>query len=295
MRDATAAELALLAAPDYQVSARVLVEDGAGVMRDLCDLDGEDRVEEVEGSVSVDEMSATCTVKVAREIYERSLAPLRADSPLNQGAGGAYAPLLGLSRELQVLVATHASGTAPAPGDWKLVFAGRSHAFNAADGEDLVSVTAADHARRLLRKRIELEEVYGSEEGAAVQAVMRAILDRWGFADVPLLVPVDPEWAVRPYKLAKGGSVLEALRTLAQGRGWDVRFRWSEAAGAFRLTLFQLDREPEAPVHEFTPDDILAVRRLEVDDADIRDAARVEFRNRSTGKREEVWEPAGVS
>jgi len=297
MRQTTAAERNLLSAVDYQVSQRVLVEDASGVLRDLCALDSTDRVLEVEGGESVDDMTATCSLRIAREVYETSLSPLRSDSPLNRTPGGSYGPLLSLSREVQVIVATHATGTPPGTGAWKPIFIGRSHVFDLGGDQNEVRIEAADYGRRLLRTQIEVEEEYGAASGTPIQTLMRQILDRWGFAAVPLQVIGNPAWSITPYKQAAGTSVLEALRTLAQGRGWDVRLRWSQAHGAFRLTLFQLDSGSTTPVHTFGPDDLLAVRRLEVDDDPIRNAVTVSYHRTSTGKRESVTEtdPASIA
>lgn len=286
MRTATSAELALLASDDYAVHARVRTTDAAGVERNLAELAGHDWVTDLEWGDTIEQVSATASVTLWREEADGdTVAPLRADAALN-GTGR----LLDLGRPLSVDVAIVTSGATPAATDWRAVYAGRIEEIDSAASETDVSLGAQDLAARLLATTIEKEEEYGSAAGTPLQSVMRALLDRWGFASVPLVVRGDPAWSIRPYKQAAGGSLMDALRTLVQGRGWDVRFLWSGTDAAFRLTLWQPDRAATTAVHTFAAGDVLGVRRLALSLADIRNVAEVEYREPVTGTRRTIVE-----
>jgi len=62
-----------------------------------------------------------------------------------------------------------------------------------------------------------------------------------------------PAWLIRTYKQQRM-PVLEALQTLAQQIGWDVRFRWDATTSVWRLTFWEADRAAVVEDHAFTTD-----------------------------------------
>ncbi|MFN7134472.1 MAG: hypothetical protein ACK4N5_20495, partial [Myxococcales bacterium] len=126
--------------------------------------------------------------------------------------------------------------------------------------------------------------VSGSAAGGPVQAQMQAIIDdAFGGGAIALQTPSSPAWNIRKY-LQRREPVLEALRTLAQQIGWDVRYRWSNATSDFRLTFWTPDRAkvvPDNAAHPFTASQYLDIRQLRTSRVGIRNVVRVLY-----------WDPA---
>ena len=69
--------------------------------------------------------------------------------------------------------------------------------------------------------------------------------------------------------------ILEAMRTVAQLIGWDVRPRWVAASSAFRMQLWKPDRAKTTPDATFAASDYLDVSKLDVSIEEIRNVVKV--------------------
>lgn len=111
--------------------------------------------------------------------------------------------------------------------------------------------------------------------GTNVETVIQQILDdSLGAGVVSLRTPTSPAWAIR-YFLQARGSLLDAVRALAEQIGWFVRFAWSSGDSAFRLTLFEPGRAKSAADYAFTESSIRAVEQCRVEATSIRNFVRV--------------------
>lgn len=92
--------------------------------------------------------------------------------------------------------------------------------------------------------------------GNPLEQILQNILDDAkgiGDSSVTLYTPTSPGWSIRQF-LQQRGHTLDALVTLAQQIGWDLRPKFRESTGQYELTLYQPDRGSEtvSPVVLFT-------------------------------------------
>lgn len=298
MRTLTTTQRQTLAGTQYRVSARVWVEDSAGTLRNLSTLGGLDWVDEIQWDEDIDQPVSQVTVRLWRETDTQSLAPLVEASPLNR-ANGAYTPLLEAGRELVVEVATTPVGAEAMAADWERVFHGEIDEVDWGGSASKVSLVARDLGGRLLDRFIEAEQKYGTAEGVAVETVMQKILDDTlgagavvlyspgGTPAAPFRADESPGWKIKEFKQEKE-PLLEGLRKLAQQVGWDVRYRWNEGSGAFRLTFFEPGRANTAADWTFGPSSYLDVASLRTTRAGVRNVVRVVYTDTADGKRKTV-------
>jgi len=87
-----------------------------------------------------------------------------------------------------------------------------------------------------------------------------------------LYVPASPGFVLLPFR-QRQEALLNAIRNLALSNlGWDVRYRWRESEGTFRLTLSVPDRATTTAVHTFGPSQYRDVQQLDVSALDVRNA-----------------------
>jgi len=121
-----------------------------------------------------------------------------------------------------------------------------------------------------------------STAGNVVEQVMQNILDdNRGTGDpaVTLYTPTSPAWFVTQF-LQQREFTLDAVRTLAQQIGWDLRYKWRESTGQFELTFYQPDRgsstgTPPVVLYTFSKSDYGDPEKLAVDIAEIRNSWRI--------------------
>jgi len=274
MRSTTAGEDTVLAANSRNHHLRVKVANADGNLQNLASLGGVNWINGVEWSQTVDQPVQAATVRLRRDTqgYAASLAPLATGSSLNVDNTGAYASLLDPSRRIWIEVATTAVGASPAESDYKLLFDGEIDEVDWAAPE--VIVYARDRIMSKLADRwVEVETVYGSDEGVDISSVMQEILTDWADGEI-LTTDGTPAFRVVTYEQQKM-SVLDALTTLAQLIGWDIKSRWNGAQ--FGLEFYEPSRSSPSVDYTFTQTDILGVRRLEVNRANIRNVVSVIF------------------
>lgn len=112
--------------------------------------------------------------------------------------------------------------------------------------------------------------------GTAVETVMQRILNDNMASPPTLNTPVSPAWAIKFYKQDRV-STWQALRTLADQIGWDLRDFWHAGSSDFRLELRAVDRAKTTPDRTFGPGDRFELKRLETKLEGIRNVVRIIF------------------
>ena len=233
-------------------------------------------VTEFEIDLDQDQPVAGATVVFQLADNVNSLSPLRTDSALNRlNDGITYSPLVDLNRAITIEVATTAIGASIQNGDFKLLFDGTVHSYDAAKA---LTAQCLDKSGQLVKRWIEATANYGSGPGVALETVMQQELDAvFGAGVWPLNVPVSPAYNVSPAFQQQLMSVSDALIALQQLRGWDTRYKWSDALGHYALTLYDVNRTKSTPDYTFAPDGYIDITRLELAETDIRNAIKVEY------------------
>lgn len=282
MRALSAGESAVLDASQYRVSWRVRTKNGSGTLIDLSSHKGINWHEHLTYTEDIDELVSQAVIELKRDVerpgggYDAnlSMSPLRTDSALNRlNDGLTFSPLIDVGREIHVDVAVTESWRAPETADWKPLLKGFIDDIQLE--RDPIRVIALDEGAVLVDRWIEAEAQYGTLAGVAMETVMQSILDdTLGAGVVTLYVPVSPSFAIVPY-VQRQEPILHALRALADLKGWDVRYRWHAGTSAFRLTLQEPPRAKTTPDRTFGPSRVLAVSKLKLDRANIRNAVTV--------------------
>lgn len=291
MRSATAPELAVLAGLTRTITKRVKVANGSGTMIDLSSW-----VESVEPDEDIDQPVSGMTIAFTRANgVLQTLAPLRTDSTLNVNDALAYSPQVDLARRITYELATTAYGVLPVAGDYKLLFDGTCHVVNSA-GSPIV-VTCRDKGALLVDRMVETPKLYGSGPGVAVQTVMQSIHDDvLGAGVVPVNTPVSPGYLISPAYQQQIESIMDADVALAQGPGWDVRYRWDNGTSTHRFTFKEPGRAKTVPDHTFGPSAYFDVTKLELAETDIRNVVIVSFRDSADlGNRKRITVSDGPS
>jgi hypothetical protein len=113
--------------------------------------------------------------------------------------------------------------------------------------------------------------------GQLSETIIQQILDdNLGVGVVTLVTPVSPAWAVKAYRVDRQ-SVWAAVRALADEIGWDLRFRWDEPSGSFKLTFSTPDRAKVIPDRTFKPSQRYKLSRLQTQIGFIRNAVQVVY------------------
>lgn len=244
----------------------------------------------------VDQPVGGATVAFRRDSgTTQSLSPLRTDSTLNVNDGGAYAPILDLNRAITIEVATTNIGAVIVATDYKMMFDGTIDIVNWEDSP--VVVTCRDGMAPLVDGWIETEAFFGTTPvGTPIQDVMDDVSDSvFGAGVEPVYTPVDPLYDIVRYRQQKM-SVMDSWIDLMQLRGLDIREKWHDGTSAFRHTLQEPPRTKTVPDHTFTPNKYIAVRQLNLELTNIRNAIQVSYRNSANmGNRAEVTRTDGPS
>ncbi len=292
MRDMSTEVRNLVSGSSYSAHLQVWVEDPDGTYRNLGDLAGKNWQCGFERTYGVDAVAQAVTIELWREDGEHSLAPLMGGSALNRTSGGAYARFLEEGRGFFIRTANTATGVAPVPSDWWELIRGEIDRVEWPGRKSRVKLSCRDLAGVLLDTQIEEELEYGYD-GQPMEAGLQLLLTRW-FPGVELYTPVSPEKPI-PKLTAGRGSLLERVREVAQGIGWDVRYLFDSIAEAFRLTLFQPVRDLQDPVFTFTPSLYKDVIALATDRQMVRNRFTCNFVDAATGRPSKVTRENVVS
>jgi hypothetical protein len=159
--------------------------------------------------------------------------------------------------------------TAPgaAPDVFSSFFIGRLDTVDI--GGDEVIITARDAGAYALDRQIKYAAPYGE---APMDDVMQSIMDANGFDPGTHFTQeiADTEFTIVQY-MQQPGSLLEALRIIAQQRGLDFRYFMRNG----RLTLYDPDRDRVGVDSTFSANEYMTVDRLQLDDVDVRNQVEV--------------------
>lgn len=110
--------------------------------------------------------------------------------------------------------------------------------------------------------------------GVSLENVLQQMLND-SPVSLTLYAPDASGFLLNPWKQERE-PILEAMRTLSQLIGWDVRPRY-DAGGAYRFQLYKPDRAASVPVRTFSPSSYVDVGSLALNIEDIRNVVRVVY------------------
>ncbi|TVP60455.1 MAG: hypothetical protein EA351_00605 [Gemmatimonadales bacterium] len=242
MRDATSAQLAAYGNAHRRERERVLIADATDTLVDVTPWVRSWTVE-----VDKEAQSRTCTVVLQRETPAGSLAPLMEAFP-------------GVDIERRIEVATATVGVTDEIGvsDWVTHFVGFIDDVDWG-GESPVLTGPCRDAWGVFHD--EWVEAPFTVQEQRLEESIQDVLDTALGVGAPTLVTVgDPDFQALEYQqqVQRLEDALGALRDLI---GWDLRYKWSEADGAFLLTFYEPPTY-EDPLHTFGPDDYWGVEDI---------------------------------
>jgi hypothetical protein len=283
MRTLTVAELALLKAARFDVYTSVELEDQTGAWRDVSAWGGRNYFVSATWTRDQDTAVMTGTLTLSRVVTGASIAPGMQTAAANI-VGGVYVPFVRGAQGVRIRTACTVADVAPVAGDWREVFLGKVDDPDWGGKGNQMVLAIGDIGGWLTQTQIEDERVYGSDAGTLVETVIQSILDdnpQTKLAGVTLYVPTSPAWHIHPYTQSKT-NVMDAIRTLAQQIGWDVRFMY-DAADVFRLTLYQPARDKTVADWTIGPNVYFDLPSVKAVSSDVRNFWRVKFVDHATG------------
>lgn len=253
MRALSGQPAAVQALGERSTRMRVQIDrSGAGAWVDLSSYEGRDWIESVEYDDNADQPVNEATIRLRRKWHDLSLSPLVAQSKLN--AGGV---LVFPKRKVKIEVAVMPRGAAAGVSDWMEVFRGRIDKIDWQKSP--IEVRCRDMGGDLQDGWVELQAVYGTGAGRAIELVIQDLLDDafdngWipeevtlysknGTGGTPFAPADSPGFLILEYKQGRE-PLMDAVQKLARLIGWECRYRWNADASAFQLTLY----EPVRPV-----------------------------------------------
>lgn len=280
----------------YTTACRVRVKDSTGTFQDLRAFLGRNWVARIDYGGDIDDQCASASIQLFRDRYAISLAPLVETSKANL-LTGSYAPLIDAMREIIIEAALLPEGVSVVSGDWIEVFRGFIDKPSWGGKFSSLSLDCRDLAAPLAEIVTETEgrpdtSAYGLDpSGRPLEEVCQDVLDDWatlaGYTIVlytPTGTLVDPRpvaercgFNVKRFVPAKGQSLLDTLRILANFVGYDVKVRWSSVTNTFRLELYNPPRGNTTPDVTIGPGAIRDVQRLEIDPSSVRNAVVVTY------------------
>lgn len=281
----------------YDVLTLLEVEDSTGAFVDIGTLGGANWLEGARWDWDIDRPVPEITLKIRRDqgpSTGESLAPLDEDSTFNRNAASAYAPLLDVGREIRFYTATLAAGSAaPATSDFDWVFQGEIDDVKWPKSPIEV-VARTKIMSRLNDQWIETVTEYGSTAGVAIQTVMQSILDDHIDLGITLSVPVSPGFNISPAYLQQKENVLDALTTLAQLIGWQIREVFSSTEWVLELSEPRRGATSSETDWTFGGDDYFDVNAMALSRDDVRNAVSVIFgAETSSGRAKILTESTG--
>lgn len=278
----------ILKSAKFDVHLRVEVENATGAFKNLSSLDGSDWVEKVQWDWDLDQSVPEARIQLRRDITDgKSLAPLDEASTFNVTDAGSTAALLDAGRLIRIYTATLAAGSAaPATSEFDRMLDAEIDEVNW--GHSPIDIVARSFVMAALNDQwVETVTIYGSDEGIAIETVMQSILDDHTDLGITLNTPVVPGFLITTYEQQQM-SVLQALVTLAQLIGFDLRERWDDATSSFRLTFSEPDRAASTDQWTFNKSQYHDVRQLSISRRDIRNVVSILYTSTSDAQRKEV-------
>lgn len=226
---------------------------------------------------------AQFSVRFIRSADGHSLSPGMSASDLNQDATSTFSPLVFAGRLIDVAAYCATLAETRADAVWHPWLVGEVQSVSFADDVVAQCVTLDAALQRL---QIEEVEQRGADDpGVPIADEIQGLLDRWD-AGVTLLVdPSAPTFGVGLYETATG-SLGDFLLATARRAAGDVRYRWDDASGEFRYTLYMPPREKVDPDLNLPASQVFDVPGLEVSREQVRNRFTLTYPDRSTGKAE---------
>ena len=268
----------LLASENYEVRTRVLIDDSTGVPQDLTNLDGQDFVDSVDRSLTVDDSTGTASVTLRRR--RGRLVDL---SPLGTVSDTPYLNLLALRRKVVIERAFVPSGWVIQGWEWEPIFEGAVDSWDL--GDETVTLSCSDKSSAL-RDVFVLDGRaynYASPNKSAEDAQDEII------SDFEPRIPNGTSWTTIGYKNfgklrvyseagtvttpaflgsslmlryndVSSGPVIDALQAISDQIGFVTEFKYHEPWAGYRLTTYSPRRTkciPHQTVQRIGPQDAL--------------------------------------
>jgi hypothetical protein len=272
-RTFSGAQRTLMAGAEYELHVRVDVQNDQGAWQETDTLGGLNWFKRARWTDSIDSPAMEGTFSFIREHDDGtqllSLAPYMYGSPLN-ALNGLYSPAINGGHGLQAFIQYTAKNVAPDETKWIEVFNGYIHNPSWGGEEGLVECMVRDIGGLLMAQWTEADADYSNDAGQPYETVMQAILDanpNIKLGVVTLYTPEPSGTNLRKFTLPKK-PVLLALRDLAGEIGWDCKFRY-DAAGQFRLTFFQPERDKTTPDYSLAQDEYFDIEAIEKPTDDV--------------------------
>jgi hypothetical protein len=245
----------LLQSENYEVRTRVLIADNNNIFQDLTDIDGQDLVQLVERTESVEALGATAKITLLRR-----LGPLADLSPLNVGGLFPYTNLLALRRRVIIERAITPPNWHHAGWEWQPIFEGSIDSWDV--NNESVIVSCSDNSASLKDVFILENRSYNyyNPNKLMEQAQQQVIDDFEPKLRSGLVQPVGYKNIKKPTVFTPAGTtstplfensalmmryndvasapVMEAITTLADQIGFGTGFNYHEPWAEFRLTTY---------------------------------------------------------
>lgn len=120
-----------------------------------------------------------------------------------------------------------------------------------------------------------------SNSGETIEDIIQAMLNN-NMSSPPTLSQLDGpmSWTLGWFKQARQG-LNQALRTLVNQAGWDIRYRWDSGSAAFVLSTKKFTRSGASVNYTFGPTDYTEVRAATIDNSTIRNVVRIIYSDAS--------------
>lgn len=289
MRTFSTTQEDILKSAKYDVYLRVEVENSTGAFKELTSLQGSGNwVEKVKWDWDLDKVVPEATIQVRRDITDgKSLAPLDEASTFNVSDAGSTAALLDSGRLIRIYTATvAANAAAPATSEFDRML--DAEIDEVSWQKSPIQIVARSFIMSKLNDRwIETPTIYGSDAGVAIETVLQQIVDEHTDLGITISTPVSPGFLITTYEQQQM-SVLQALQTLVQLIGFDIREMWDDSSSSFKLTFFEPNRGASTDQWTFNQSQYNDVKQLSITRRDIRNAVSILYTSTSDDQRKSV-------
>jgi hypothetical protein len=235
-------------------------------------IDFSDRLLSIDISFSMDNPTGAATIKLALGRGIDNISPLISTSR-RLGSRAAIAPHNAISVTFWINDA-YPYG----------VFDGRIDNVNVADAYGVISLTCRDLGGYLLNTDIRETTMYGTG-GASAEIVMGQMMDDNGWSRDLLDTPVGSDFILYPYPVGET-KLFEAMRTIAQQIGWDVRWfpaGWNNRPLGYFAHFYDPGRSRVLPDATIGPRRYNQIQELSWGDQDVRNDWVLHWQDPTTG------------
>lgn len=287
MRSVSTAQEDVLNGPKYDVHVRLEVETSSGAFQDIDSLGTGSWFESARWSWDLDQPVPELLMSVRRDhgtSTEESLAPLDEESALNRVPGSTtYTALLDPGREVKLYTAALAPGSAaPATSAMDWVFHGEIDDVNWAQSP--LTFSARGKLMSQLQDRwIESTGVYPTSSGL-ITTVIADIIDTWTDLSTSNVLSTDPGFSMNDWEQEKS-RVLDAVTTITQLIGFDLRERFDEASSAWALVFEEPNRAATSSDSAWTfgANQYFSVSQMGISRDDVRNVVSVDYESATSG------------